>query len=359
MSKQVTRLQSNDVPKRLLVTGGAGFIGSHFVHQAIERGSTVWILDALTYAGHEINLKDSLSSGRARLIQGSIADSERVRHLLADFQPDAVINFAAESHVDRSIEGPEAFVQTNIVGTFRLLSESLRYFNSLSERSKVLFRYVQISTDEVFGSLGKAGYFTETSQIQPNSPYSSSKAAADMLVRAWFHTYGLPTITTHCSNNYGPRQFPEKLIPTMIRAAIRGGELPVYGDGSNIRDWIHVSDHCRGIRLALDQGRPGEIYCFGGRSERSNNQVVEKICEYLDELAPSKLGASYGRQIRFVTDRLGHDWRYAIDDTKAETELGFKRRFTQFEDGLRETVEWYLENEAWCQTVLKSKEELI
>jgi dTDP-glucose 4,6-dehydratase len=345
----------------LLVTGGAGFIGSCFVREMVAAGRTVIVLDRLTYAGHRENLEGL----RCELVVGDIADSALVGELLRRHPVDAVVNFAAESHVDRSISGPAAFIETNIQGTFNLLSESLKHWLSLpsqpghashpsqnGESRKQGFRFLQISTDEVYGSLGATGKFSETTPYAPNSPYSASKASADMLVRAWHHTYGLPTITTNCSNNYGPRQYPEKLIPLMITHAVSGKPLPVYGDGGNVRDWIHVEDHCRGIWLALERGRPGETYCFGGNAERGNLDVVRTICRELDLLRSRPDGQPHETAIAFVKDRLGHDRRYAIDDALAQRELGFTRKF-DFEHGLADTIRWYLENDAWCQAVIR------
>lgn len=336
--------------RKLLVTGGAGFIGSAFVRQAIERGDEVIVLDALTYAGHPENLSDIENGGRYTLIKGNICDGKLVSTLLKDNGIDTVVNFAAESHVDNSINSPSVFIETNILGTYTLLQASLEHYRNLSQQQKSEFRYIQISTDEVYGSLKEDGYFTENSQMRPNSPYSASKASGDHLVRAWNRTYGLPAITTNCSNNYGPRQYPEKLIPLMITRALEGKSLPVYGDGKNVRDWIHVEDHCRGIYLAIDKGIPGQTYCFGGRAEKTNIELVTQLCAILDELQPSGDKSPYKSQIKFVADRLGHDRRYAIDDTKSETDLGFTRKFT-FDSGLRYTVEWYLHNMKWCQAV--------
>ena len=339
--------------RKLLITGGAGFIGSMFVHQSVARGDDVIVLDALTYAGHEENLSDLKGEGTCRLVKGSICDGALVSQLLKDEAIDAVINFAAESHVDNSINNPSVFMDTNIIGTYTLLQASLEYFKTLPHEQKQLFRHVHISTDEVYGSLDDEGYFTENSPMRPNSPYSASKAAGDHLVRAWYETYGLPTITTNCSNNYGPRQFPEKLIPHMITRALEGRSLPIYGDGRNVRDWIHVADHCEGIYLALNKGNLGETYCFGGRAEQNNVDLVNALCSELDELHPMEDGTLYASKIKFVADRAGHDRRYAIDDTKAENTLGFKRHYT-FEEGLHSTVEWYLKNTKWCKAVQKN-----
>lgn len=328
----------------ILVTGGAGFIGSSFVAQAVAAGSQVIVLDALTYAGHKENLEWITPSNAWTLIEGNICDGALVKHLFSHYQPDGVVHFAAESHVDNSITGSRIFIETNVIGTHTLLEAARAYCT----QGKPGFRFVQVSTDEVYGTLGAEGYFSETSSYQPNSPYSASKASGDMLARAWFHTYGLPVITTHCSNNYGPRQHPEKLIPRMITQALRGLALPVYGKGENVRDWIHVEDHARGIMRALNQGIPGETYCFGGRAERRNIDVVHAVCDLLQEYKPQP--QSYRDQIAYVEDRLGHDFRYAINDAKAERELGFTRAYS-FEEGLRATVKWYLDNQIWCRKV--------
>jgi dTDP-glucose 4,6-dehydratase len=337
------------MPQSILVTGAAGFIGSNFVDLAKSKGHEVIVLDALTYAGHIENLRSIHSA--YKVVEGNICDQDLVGKLLDQYQPRAVINFAAESHVDRSIHGPGAFIETNILGVFNLLRCSLDHWQGLDGAQKSDFRYLQVSTDEVYGSLGSTGKFSETTPMAPNSPYSASKASGDLLTRAWFHTYGLPTITTNCSNNYGPKQFPEKLIPHIINCALTGKPLPVYGDGGNVRDWIHVKDHCAGILLALEKGQLGETYCFGGDAERNNLDVVKTICKLLDELRPRSDGKLHSTSISFVQDRLGHDRRYAIDDSKAASELGFKRQY-QFESGLTDTVKWYLDNDAWVNAVL-------
>lgn len=336
----------------ILITGGAGFIGSALVAHLVELGVFPIVLDKLTYAGHPENLS-WLAEGSYKLVVGDIGDEALVAQLLKEYQPEAVLHLAAESHVDNSITGPKAFIDTNIIGNFVLLQATLRHYQSLKEEAKQRFRFVQVSTDEVYGSLGADGYFTEASQIQPNSPYSASKAAGDHLARAWHHTYGLPVITTHCSNNYGARQFPEKLIPVMIEKALSGEHLPIYGNGSNIRDWIYVNDHAAGIWLACTKGEIGEVYNFGGRAELDNLTLVKKLCAMLDAIKPRADGKNYAEQIRFVTDRLGHDQRYAIDDSKAEKELGFKRS-VDFEQGLKQTIMWYLDNQQWCQQVKKA-----
>lgn len=336
--------------KNILVTGGAGFIGSAFVVQAVERGDNVIVLDALTYAGHKENLEGIKGKGSYQLITGNITDGKLVSDLLKAHAIDTVVNFAAESHVDNSIHSPDVFIETNIIGAYRMLDASLHYYRGLSDEHKKRFRHIQISTDEVYGSLGETGKFSETTAMQPNSPYSASKAAGDHLARAWYETYGLPTIVTNCSNNYGPRQYPEKLIPRMISCALAEQALPVYGDGKNIRDWIHVEDHAHGVFLALEKGTPGETYCFGGNAERTNIELVTVLCATLDKLHPRKNGKPYAELITFVADRLGHDRRYAIDDNKAVNELGFTRQYN-FEQGLESTIRWYLDNTAWCKAV--------
>ena len=346
---------AQETDKLLLITGGAGFIGSHFVGLALGNGYRVLVLDALTYAGHRANLREYEANEQYEFVQGDITDAALVMDLLQRRQPDAVLNFAAESHVDRSISGPMRFLQTNVVGTATLLNAVLEYWQAQPEAARSAFRYLQVSTDEVFGSLGERGYFTESSPMQPNSPYSATKAGADMLVRAWHHTYGLPTITTHCSNNYGARQYPEKLIPTIIRCAVAGEGLPVYGAGKNVRDWIHVADHCAGVMSALERGRPGEVYCFGGDNEWVNIDLVREICSVLDQLHPRPDGKPHAEAIEFVSDRPGHDQRYAIDSSHARQELGFKPTH-DFKAGLRDTVQWYLDNTAWSREVMAKGE---
>ncbi len=336
----------------IIVTGGAGFIGSNFVLQWLEQETThVVNLDRLTYAGNPGNLASLHGDMRHHFVPGDICDRALVARLLQEYTPSAIVHFAAESHVDRSIAGPEEFVRTNVNGTFAVLDEARHYWLGLSDRQKELFRFLHVSTDEVYGSLRPDDApFCETSQYAPNSPYAASKAAADHMVRAYFHTYGLPTITTNCSNNYGPHQFPEKLIPLMILNALRGEPLPVYGNGGNVRDWLYVADHCKGIRLALKNGKAGETYNFGGCSERRNIDVVFAICVALDELIPESEFIPHRGLIQFVADRPGHDWRYAVDISKARRELGFTP-VESFESGLRKTVDWYLKNRAWVETV--------
>lgn len=336
----------------ILVTGGAGFIGSNFVLDWLCRsGEPVINLDKLTYAGNLHNLASLENDSRHLFSHGDIGDQALVAGLLAQHQPRALVNFAAESHVDRSIHGPEDFIQTNIVGTFHLLETTRVFWDKLAQAAKNVFRFLHVSTDEVYGSLAhNAPPFAETNPYEPNSPYSASKAASDHLVRAYHHTYGLPVLTTNCSNNYGPYQFPEKLIPLCIHNALAGLPLPVYGDGKQIRDWLYVGDHCVAIRRVLKGGRPGETYNIGGRSEKTNLEVVETLCAILDELQPRTDGKSYREQITHVKDRLGHDRRYAIDASKIEGELGWIPVET-FASGLRKTVHWYLENQAWVQNV--------
>ncbi|KXK71595.1 dTDP-glucose 4,6-dehydratase [Pseudomonas putida] len=337
----------------ILVTGGAGFIGANFVLDWVgQSGETVINLDKLTYAGNLENLSTLEGNPQHVFVHGDIADSQLVGQLLGEHRPRAIINFAAESHVDRSIHGPEDFIQTNIVGTFRLLEAVRAYWNGLEGDEQQKFRFLHVSTDEVYGSLaGDAPAFTEKHQYEPNSPYSASKAASDHLVRAYHHTYGLPVLTTNCSNNYGPYHFPEKLIPLMIVNALAGKALPVYGDGQQIRDWLYVKDHCSAIRRVLEAGAVGEVYNVGGWNEKPNLEIVNRVCALLDEFRPRADGKLYSEQIAYVTDRPGHDRRYAIDARKLERELGWKPAET-FETGIRKTVQWYLENQPWVESVL-------
>jgi dTDP-glucose 4,6-dehydratase len=336
----------------ILVTGSAGFIGSNFVLDwLVGTDEPVLSLDALTYAGNLANLASLQADPRHVFVRGDIGDAALVANLLAEHRPRAVINFAAESHVDRSILGPEAFIQTNVVGTYRLLEAVRQYWLTLDEPGRTAFRFLHVSTDEVYGSLTASDApFAETHRYEPNSPYSASKAASDHLVRSWHHTYGLPVLTTNCSNNYGPYHFPEKLIPLCILNALEGKPLPIYGDGQQVRDWLYVKDHCSAIRAVLARGRVGETYNVGGWNEKANLEVVRTLCALLDELAPRTAGGSYAEQITFVTDRPGHDRRYAIDARKLERELGWRPAET-FETGLRKTVQWYLDNPAWVANV--------
>jgi dTDP-glucose 4,6-dehydratase len=336
----------------ILVTGGAGFIGSNFVLQWCSGGEEpVLNLDALTYAGNLANLQSLANSPLHRFQQGDIRDAALVERLFAEHRPRAVVHFAAESHVDRSIHGPETFVETNVIGTFRLLEAARAHWLSLEGPEKAAFRFLHVSTDEVYGTLGPGDpAFTETTPYAPNSPYSASKAASDHLVRSYHHTYGMPVLTTNCSNNYGPYQFPEKLIPLMIVNALAGDALPVYGDGQQVRDWLYVEDHCSAVRRVLEAGVPGEVYNIGGWNEKPNLEIVHVVCDLLDELRPRPDGQSYARQIRHVTDRPGHDRRYAIDARKIARELGWKPAET-FETGLRRTVQWYLDHADWVAQV--------
>ena len=336
----------------ILVTGGCGFIGSAFILQWLEStDEPVVNLDLLTYAGHPGNLSAIEGDARYHFYRGDIGDPEMTARLLAQYEPRAVLNFAAESHVDRSISGPLAFALTNVVGTLQLLDAVLAYWKKLEPAQASAFRFLHVSTDEVYGSLAHdAPAFTEEHRYEPNSPYSASKAASDHFVRAYHHTYGLPTLTTNCSNNYGPRQFPEKLIPLVIHHAVLGKPLPVYGDGLQIRDWLHVDDHCRAIRAVLERGRPAQTYNVGGRSERSNLAVIRAICETLDGLRPLPGGKPHAELVTHVRDRPGHDRRYAIDDSKIAGELGWSPSVV-FEDGIRQTVEWYLAHEDWVASV--------
>lgn len=328
-----------------LVTGGAGFIGSHFVRDSLQRDPQLCIinLDAQTYAACPLTLMD-IDPTRYQLITGSVIDAALVEGVIAQAQPDAIIHFAAESHVDRSIENPDIFLQTNVNGTLNLLQQSWRYWQHLPEGRQNDFRFLHISTDEVYGSLGATGAFSEDSQYQPNSPYAASKAAADHLVRAWFHTYGLPVLTTNCSNNYGAYQYPEKLIPLMILKALAGEALPVYGDGQQVRDWLHVSDHVSALWRVLEAGQTGRVYNVGGNNELTNMTVIKTICEYLDELRPEQ--SPHIDLVEYVTDRPGHDRRYAIDSQRIQSELGWQPQ-VDFEGGLRSAMDWYLQNTEW------------
>jgi dTDP-glucose 4,6-dehydratase len=348
----------------IIVTGGAGFIGANFVYYLLSkaRGYRIVVFDKLTYAGNLLSLKAALRNPRVKFVRGDIADAPAVRRLYQKYKPVYVFNFAAESHVDRSIEGPAAFVKTNVLGTFRLLEEAWRYYGRLNKALRRKFRFLHISTDEVYGSLGKTGFFTETTPYAPNSPYSATKAGADHLVRAYHETYGLPVVLTNCSNNYGPYQFPEKLIPLMILNALEGKPLPIYGRGSNVRDWIYVEDHCDALWRAVTRGKSGEKYNVGGNSERTNFQVVLTLCNILDRAVPAACNpvlrnkglGSYRRLIRFVEDRPGHDLRYAIDASKTRKKLGWKPK-NSFESGLKKTVQWYLSNRDWCRKVQQGK----
>jgi dTDP-glucose 4,6-dehydratase len=337
----------------LLITGGAGFIGSNLVKYAIGRGHEVLVFDKLTYAGNLSSLDSVKDSGAFAFVRGDIRDRALLDAVFKEYRPRAVLNLAAESHVDRSIDGPGEFIQTNLVGTFTLLEASRGYYESLSGEERSAFRFLHVSTDEVFGSLGHEGSFNEGTPYSPRSPYSASKAGSDHLARAWHHTYGLPVLVTNCSNNYGPYQFPEKLIPHMIISALSGKPLPVYGDGSNVRDWLYVGDHCGALLAVLEGGRVGETYAVGGGAERTNLAIVHGICDILDEIRP-KTSGSYRNLITFVKDRPGHDFRYAIDSGKLRSELGWSPSRT-FDDGMRETVSWYLDNGEWIERILSGE----
>ena len=343
----------------LLVTGGAGFIGSNFVRMALARASApVVVLDKLTYAGNRASLADVMADLRLTFVRGDIGDRPTVEAVLRAHRPAAIVNFAAETHVDRSIDDPRNFVHTNIVGTFELLEAARHYVSGLDAPAAEAFRFLHVSTDEVYGSLGPVGAFSEATTYAPNSPYAASKAAADHLVRAWSQTYGLPVLTTNCSNNYGPYQYPEKLIPLMIRNAVEGKSLPIYGDGGNVRDWLYVEDHCAGLLAVLEGGRPGEKYNIGGGGEHTNVEVVDRLCAALEEAFPARDNqalaargaASYAALKTFVVDRPGHDRRYAIDASKIRAELGWAPAH-DFDAGIRRTVRWYLEHREWCDAV--------
>lgn len=339
---------------RILVTGGAGFIGSALVRRLVEHTAhEVLVFDKLTYAGVLSSLESVAASNRYSFVQADICDADAVSKALQEFRPDVVAHLAAESHVDRSIDGPGDFIQTNMVGTFVMLNQTLGYWRALNEDAKAAFRFHHISTDEVFGSLGEDGFFTETTPYDPRSPYSASKAGSDHLVRAWGHTYGLPVLVTNCSNNYGPYHFPEKLIPLIIIRALNSEPLPVYGDGSNVRDWLFVDDHARALQAVFETGTPGETYNVGGNAERKNIEVVTAICSILDRLRPKDEG-QYADQITYVTDRPGHDHRYAIDASKIRSDLDWTPSVT-FEQGIEQTVAWYLENQSWWQDILDAR----
>jgi dTDP-glucose 4,6-dehydratase len=337
--------------RTFLVTGGAGFIGSNLVHWLLGRGHRVVNVDALTYAGNLHSLEACQGDPGYRFVQADIADEAVMRETIARFEPERILHLAAESHVDRSIDGPLEFVRTNVTGTAVLLQAALGYWQGLAGVVRDTFRFVHVSTDEVFGTLGADGYFTESTPYDPHSPYSASKAASDHLARAWGDTYGLPVIVTNCSNNYGPYQFPEKLIPVVILKALRGEPIPVYGKGENIRDWLHVEDHCRALELIASDGLPGQTYNIGGGNEWRNIDLVRELCRHLDDLRPRADGASYAGQITFVTDRPGHDLRYAIDAAKLRRELGWRPQW-QAGEGFRATVQWYLDHPLWWQRIL-------
>lgn len=336
---------------KILITGGAGFIGSHLVRHCVANPAhTVLTLDALTYAGHRVNLEDVLNAPNHHFCELDLREREAVHAAIAEFQPDWIAHLAAESHVDRSIDAPEAFLETNILGTSHLLTGALKHYQTSPPAAQARFRFLHVSTDEVFGALGESGQFTEQSSYAPRSPYAASKASSDHLVRAWGHTYGLPVLVTNCSNNYGPRQLPEKLIPLIILRALAGESLPVYGRGDQIRDWLHVEDHVSALLAVLEKGRCGETYLVGGEEESTNLNLVSMLCEILDELRPKLEASRYAEQITFVEDRPGHDFRYALDPSKIRRELGWAPVWP-LRDGLRKTVEWFLENPSWVETV--------
>jgi dTDP-glucose 4,6-dehydratase len=342
---------------KILVTGGAGFIGSNFIlHQIHDIKNDILCFDKLTYAGNLDNLKTVESNTLFTFVKGDICDKEIVNQTIQQFQPDAIVHFAAESHVDRSIDGPMEFIQTNVVGTTILLDASLTYYKSLNKNKKDNFRFLHVSTDEVYGSLGETGLFTETTPYDPSSPYSASKASSDHLVRAWYRTFGLPTLITNCSNNYGAFQFPEKLIPLMIINAISDKSLPIYGTGENIRDWLYVTDHCKAIFAVLEKGQIGETYNIGGNCEKQNVEIVNEICEIMDDMNPRADGISYKEQITYVKDRPGHDLRYAIDSSKVSNQLNWKPD-ESFDSGIRKTIEWYITNKNWWMEIQKKKYE--
>jgi dTDP-glucose 4,6-dehydratase len=342
--------------RTFLITGGAGFIGSALVRHLLTHTTHRMVnVDKLTYAGNLDSLAEALPTDRYAFEQLDICDRAVMERVLREHRPDAVLHLAAESHVDRSIDGAGEFVQTNLVGTFTLLEAARAFWSGLDLEAKQAFRFLHVSTDEVFGSLGPEGFFTEATSYDPRSPYSASKAGSDHLVRAWHHTYGLPVLVTNCSNNYGPYQFPEKLIPVVILNALAGKQIPVYGRGDNVRDWLFVEDHVRALLAVLEQGRVGETYNIGGRSERTNLEVVQAVCAILDERVPRPGGARHAELITFVTDRPGHDWRYAIDASRIERELGWKA-VESFESGLRKTVDWYLGHQQWCAAILSGSD---
>ena len=339
---------------KIFVTGGCGFIGSNFIIDQINQGNKILNFDKLTYAANQDNLLEINQKSNYHFINGDIQDSEKISIEINKFKPDVIINFAAESHVDRSIDGPQEFINTNIIGTYKLLQSSLSYYNSLSLESKFFFKFIHISTDEVFGSLGNKGFFSETSSYNPSSPYSASKASSDHLVNAWYHTFNLPTVITNCSNNYGPYQFPEKLIPLIIISCLNGKELPIYGDGQNIRDWLYVKDHCNALDCIIKNGKSGETYNIGGNEEKTNLEIVNTICSVLDKKIPLKNDLKYSNSIVYVKDRPGHDFRYAIDSSKIKSKLNWQPKY-QFKDAIVSTIDWYIENQSWWNKILDNK----
>ena len=342
---------------RIFVTGGCGFIGSNFIISKISQGSKILNFDKLTYAANQENLSDIDKSPNYIFEKGDIKDSEKVSSAINEFNPNIVINFAAESHVDRSIDGPKDFIETNIIGTYELLQSSLNYFNGLSDKHKSQFKFIHVSTDEVYGSLGHEGRFKETTPYNPSSPYSASKASSDHLVNAWYHTFNLPAIITNCSNNYGPYQFPEKLIPLIIISCLQGKELPIYGDGKNIRDWLYVKDHCTALDHVINHGKIGETYNIGGDEEKTNLEIVNTICNILDKKIPLQNGISYNDSITYVKDRPGHDFRYAIDSSKIKNKLNWQPKY-KFEDAIIQTIDWYIGNKFWWNIILNNEYDL-
>ena len=340
---------------KILVTGGSGFIGSNFIISHIKKNK-ILNFDKLTYAASPINLSNHSNNPNYKFIKGDISDYKKIMDIVEQFRPNSIINFAAESHVDRSIDGPQEFIKTNIIGTYTLLEVGLNYYKSLNDTQKSNFRFLHISTDEVYGSLDEKGYFKESSQYNPSSPYSASKASSDCLVKAWGRTFDLPILITNCSNNYGPFQFPEKLIPLIVVNCLKNKELPIYGDGKNIRDWIYVNDHCDALYKVLKTGRVGETYNIGANNERTNLEIVTMICEILDKKYPSKNLPSYKKLIRFTEDRPGHDFRYAIDTKKIRSELDWEPKY-EFKSALISTIDWYLDNKKWWQHILDNKNE--
>tara|TARA_Y100001970_G_scaffold242289_1_gene306585 strand:- start:33916 stop:34965 length:1050 start_codon:yes stop_codon:yes gene_type:complete len=342
---------------KIFVTGGCGFIGSNFVIEQINKGNEILNFDKITYAANQDNLLEINQNSNYHFIKGDIQDSKKISLEINAFNPDIIINFAAESHVDRSIDGPEEFIGTNIIGTYKLLQCSLGYYDSLQIENKRNFKFIHVSTDEVYGSLGEKGYFSETSPYKPSSPYSASKASSDHLVNAWHHTFNLPTIITNCSNNYGPYQFPEKLIPLIIISCLNGKELPIYGDGKNIRDWLYVKDHCTALDCVINNGKFGETYNIGGNEEKTNLDIVNTICSVLDKKMPLKNGLKYSNSIIYVKDRPGHDFRYAIDSSKIKNELNWQPQY-QFESAIVDTIDWYIQNQSWWNKILNNKYDL-
>ena len=343
--------------KRIFITGGCGFIGSNFIIDQLEKNNRIFNFDKLTYAANQDNLSEINQNSNYTFLKGDIQDSKKLSSAINKFNPNIIINFAAESHVDRSIDAPREFIETNIIGTYELLQSSLYYYNNLSNKDKNQFKFIHVSTDEVYGSLGKKGYFTETTPYKPSSPYSASKASSDHLVNAWCHTFNLPSIITNCSNNYGPYQFPEKLIPLIIISCLKGKDLPIYGDGKNIRDWLYVKDHCSALDCVINNGKSGETYNIGGNEEKTNLEIVNAICSILDKKIPLDKGLRYSNSIIYVKDRPGHDFRYAIDSSKIKNTLNWQPNH-KFEDAIIKTVDWYINNKSWWNEILSNRYDL-